>query len=78
MTVRFFASLRERFGENELRLELNDSASLSDLLARLLEPSERERVMVAVNNKLVPDAQRADLLLRDGDVVDIMPPASGG
>ena len=78
VVVRVFARLKEEFGKDRLILELPDEATLEELLMRVLGRPRRGHVMVAVNNRLLPGEGLAGVRLRDGDVVDLMPPASGG
>lgn len=79
ITVRFFASLRDRVGHRELALELADHACVRDLLARLAErfPLLSDRLplaRVAVNEEYAA----LEAALRDGDQVALLPPVSGG
>ena len=76
--MRLFARLRGEFGTGEKALELRDGATLAELLDLVLRGRRPEGLIIAVNNKLVGDRPVEDLRLGDGDVVDIMPPASGG
>ena len=78
VVVRAFARLKEEIGKDRLVLELPDEATLEELLARVLGRSHGGHIMVAVNNRLLPGEGLAKVRLEDGDVVDLMPPASGG
>jgi len=78
VVVRAFARLREEIGKDRLILELPDGATLEELLVRVLGRPHGGHVVVAVNNRLLPSEGLAGVRLRDGDVVDLMPPASGG
>ncbi len=64
--VRFFASLREKFGES---MEVNVK-NVKELLREL----KLENVILAVNGELTSE----NVELKEDDVVDIMPPFSGG
>lgn len=80
VTVKLFASLRERAGTGTLAVVVADGATagaardavgeqagLGDLLARM-------RVALAVNRRYCTD----DEPLRDGDELALIPPVSGG
>ena len=54
-------------------LELDDDATVGDLLARLAIPADLSRI-VLVNGHDVGD----DTRVRPGDVVDVFPPLAGG
>jgi MoaE-MoaD fusion protein len=77
--VLLFAALREGVGEKSLDLELRDSATLADLLARLEADHAplaryRGRMLVALNQERAPLATP----LSDGDEIALLPPVSGG
>jgi len=76
--VRFFARLREELGVGEKVLELNDRATLGELLAAVFKEGPPEDLLLALNNELVRGDRVDEVRLREGDVIDIMPPASGG
>ena len=76
--VRVFARLREELGGGRLVLELPEGSTLGDLLAHVLGEHAGGRIMIAVNNRLVSSEDVARRRLKEGDVVDLMPPASGG
>lgn len=82
LTVRFFASVRERLGRSSQELAWDEScADVTDLVRHL----EREipgasavllapRTLVAVNREVVA----RDHALHDGDEVAFYPPVTGG
>lgn len=74
--VLFFASLRERFGQGSIKLELYTDINVSGLWQQLSDSNERlpERVLCAVNQQYVDPA----VMLRDGDEVAFFPPVTGG
>ncbi|MDK2464596.1 MAG: MoaD family protein [Candidatus Korarchaeota archaeon] len=79
--VRLFASFREAAGRSQLDMELRDGSKVKDLVRELegLIPDivarlEEGRVVVAVNGRFA----RPDDSLRDGDLVAVFPPVSGG
>jgi molybdopterin converting factor small subunit len=79
VTVRLFATLRERAGAT-LDLELGSGARVSDALRTLSEREqlrgvlERLPVAVAVNHQYAKRATE----LHDGDELALIPPLSGG
>ena len=82
VTVRFFASLREAVGEDDIAIELAEGNRITDLLANIrqrVSPEAwaeiaAENVKIAVNQALVTG--EADLA--DGDEVAFLPPVTGG
>lgn len=81
ISVRFFASLRERLQCSELALESTDLLRVSDVLEQLSTqyPQWRQalalpNLMSAVNNTLAT----AETALVDGDEVAFFPPVTGG
>ncbi len=79
LTLRFFATLRERAGANELIREFPDGATVGDIWQRLASEfpalqGHRESVAFAVNHEYV----ESDYRPRDRDEVAFIPPVSGG
>lgn len=77
--LKFFALLRELFGEAERELEVPVGSRVADIWARLV--AERPvlaglegAVRFAVNREYVP----GDYELKPGDEVVFVPPVSGG
>jgi molybdopterin synthase catalytic subunit/molybdopterin converting factor small subunit len=79
ITVQLFSFLRQIVGQNELTLTLPDEARVADALSRLYEkfPKLREAEKTTLIAIGVEFASR-DAVLRDGDVVSLMPPLQGG
>jgi len=79
ITVRFFATLLDRAGDDAVDLVLPNEASVEQLLSQLaenypaLDPALAS-ALVAVNHEF---AFQEDLLA-DGDEVALFPPVSGG
>ena len=90
VTVRFYASLRERLGVKKVNLQLEEASSFTSAMEKLAETlgnkadvifdklKIKDSVMVSVNNNLVKPSDLTELKLKDGDVIDIMPLPSGG
>lgn len=81
--VRLYAILRDLYGGSEDLVDLPEGSAVEDLISRIKRRSPRledllERkglsLIVLVNGLYAPASQK----LSEGDVVDIMPPASGG
>jgi molybdopterin synthase catalytic subunit/molybdopterin converting factor small subunit len=79
VTVQFFSFLRQLAGCNELPLELPAPATVADVLAELYRrfPRLREAEKTTLMAVGVDFADRASVL-RDGDVLSLMPPLQGG
>ena len=90
--TRFFAFLRERTGRSEDVIELEDNATIETFLKKLAEKYEKELMgyvfveegalrsgfAVALNGENVKPESFAEIKLRDGDTVVILPPIAGG
>jgi len=89
--IRFFAWLREEIGAPSISLE--GVSSLDDLISQLREMlgeksevlfssdgSLRSHIVLAVNNVVIDIRQKnlRTVLLKEGDIIDIMPLGSGG
>ena len=74
VTVRLFATLRERAGASQLVLELPDGARVCDALDALGDVADGLPLVMAVNREYAPD----DRVLAAGDEVALIPPVSGG
>lgn len=79
VTVRFFATYRDVAGKPQIEIEMDDGASLGDLLERLYDtyPTLKkwsESIICSVNRKYADD----DRVLEPGDEVALLPPVSGG
>lgn len=82
ITVRFFASLRERLGTGELQVAAGGVATVEALIERLVamhgegwrEALGASQLIVAVNRQVVSRT----VPLADGDEVALFPPVTGG
>ncbi|AOV15704.1 molybdopterin converting factor subunit 1 [Acidihalobacter aeolianus] len=73
ITVRYFASLRDRVGRAEEQLDAAGIATVGDVRARI-EPAAGTRILAALNQEYVGD----DHPVVDGDEVAFFPPVTGG
>ena len=89
--VRFFASLRELIGKREESVELKEGTNLATLLKEVSERLENasrgiynekgninESLQFLVNGVDVNSLSGVETLLRNGDVIAIIPPVGGG
>lgn len=76
VSVLFFASYRDRVGEERREVSLPPGATVGDLLGRLREDGLElpERPSVAVNRSYADAGRRLD----EGDEVALIPPVAGG
>ncbi len=79
INVLLFAKLKERFGRDNIALELPDRTKACEVLNALCEDKEEAKricrsVMFATNETYIS----SDTLLKDGDELAIIPPVSGG
>ncbi len=74
--VLLFASLRERFGQDAVELDLIHDTSVGDLWQLLSGTEQRlpDRVLCAVNQQFADH----EVMLQDGDEVAFFPPVTGG
>jgi molybdopterin converting factor subunit 1 len=79
MDVRLFATLKERVGASRVLLEVNEPATVADLLTALtqthpaIEPSLRS-LLISVNQEYAEREQP----IQPGDEIALFPPVSGG
>ncbi len=73
--VRYFAGIRERFGRNEVCLEINDATTVGEVWRRVSngEPLPNN-TLVALNMEY----SNASEQVNDGDEVAFFPPVTGG
>ncbi len=79
LTIRFYATLKDRIGASEITLKVSKTTSVNSLLTLLLEkypviePSIKT-VLVAVNQEFAG----LDQILAANDEIVLFPPVSGG
>jgi thiamine biosynthesis protein ThiS len=59
------------------QLELAEGCTAAQVLAQLGLP-EDQSLLVILNESALPKAQRAETILKDGDVLTFLPPLKGG
>ena len=79
ITVKFFALARDKAGTGDVRLEVPVIATVDSVAKTLGEKypelaSMLSKVAFAINQSYVT----ADVLLKDGDELAVIPPVSGG
>jgi molybdopterin synthase sulfur carrier subunit len=82
VTVKYFASLRERVGKAQESLELPVDTAVAELWARVIPiaangmhaNAEDDPILAAVNHDYVG----REHILKDGDEVAFFPPVTGG
>jgi molybdopterin synthase sulfur carrier subunit len=75
ITVRYFASLREKLGRDRDTVEYEDGLSVAEAWARANNGQPMpESMMIAVNMNYVKE----DIALSDGDEVAFFPAVTGG
>ena len=73
--VKFFASLRERFDQNDTSITAGPSQTVQDVWQAVMgEQAMPANILMAVNMEYV-DAEQA---VKDGDEVAFFPPVTGG
>lgn len=90
VTIKFYASLREKLGINKVALQLKENSKFMAVMEKMMEIvgnkayvicdklEIKDNVMVSINNNLIKRSDLAELRLKEGDVIDIMPLPSGG
>lgn len=74
ITVRYFASIRERLGKGQDIIDGTGIATVSDVWNKSAQIPLPENVLAAVNMEYV----KPDRPVRDGDEVAFFPPVTGG
>lgn len=84
ITVRVYASLREKLGWNSRELNTEGSCKLSNVLSHLsdlkkvFEEFGQENFTILLNGRNIRTLDGLETSVLDGDVLDIFPPAGGG
>lgn len=92
VTIKFFTSLREITGNKMVILELKNLVSVEQLLSLLFEKYGQEFrdyvynqegkvqdfLSFLVNGKNINNLEGFNTILKDGDIIAILPPVGGG
>ena len=74
ITVRFFASLRDRVGLESVEIGADDLDCVRDVWRTLVKQEPDARVLAAVNARHAA----LDAKIQDGDEIAFFPPVTGG
>jgi len=74
ITVRFFASLRDRIGRESVEIEVNGLDCVQDVWKALVKQEPDARVLAAINARHAA----LDAKIQDGDEIAFFPPVTGG
>ena len=74
ITVRFFASLRDRIGRESVEIEANGLDCVQDVWKALVKQEPDARVLAAINARHAA----LDAKIQDGDEIAFFPPVTGG
>ena len=74
ITIRYFASIRERMGKSQEVIEVEDDLSVVDVWVQVCNEPLPANTLIAVNQEYVSTNQS----VRDGDEVAFFPPVTGG
>ncbi len=90
VTVKFFAGLRELFGMDETRVELENASDVQTLLNILCNSDEsrqkildesgglRQNIILLKNGRHITYLDGIKTKLEDGDEIAMFPPVGGG
>ena len=74
VTVRTFASLREKLGIDRTSLDLPEPVTVAGVWALISESDIPQNLLCAVNHEYT----RLDRIVADGDEIAFFPPVNGG
>jgi len=79
VTVKYFSIHRDMTGKTEEEIQLDQGATLKDLLDRLIESYSRlkdakDYTVISINGNFAEEKSK----LKEGDVVALFPPVGGG
>lgn len=90
ITVELMAQLRVALGATQVRVEVEEGATLQDVLRKLLDECDGDRnallltadgslsptVIASVHGRALPNG--AEVILTDGDTISLFSPIAGG
>ena len=89
--VKFYVDFKKLFGEDEIEVDINDGASVQDMLTKLCDTDQRRQAILDGSGKVKPSVmvivkrgKRSDIVnkeraqLKDGDVVMVLRAVFGG
>lgn len=74
ITVRYFASIREKLGKSEEFIDLEGTTSVAEVWVRAARAPLPANLLAAINQEYA----RLDQPVRPGDEVAFFPPVTGG
>jgi len=74
ITVKFFASIRERLGKSEEKIDFSEAVTVAGVWERVVGGSLPPNTLVAVNQEYATPEHS----IHDGDEVAFFPPVTGG
>ncbi len=75
ITIKFFASLREEVGKNELQIEASEQLTIAKIWNQVCDGIPLpNHVLMAINMEYTD----SNALVKDGDEVAFFPPVTGG
>ncbi|VAX18964.1 hypothetical protein MNBD_NITROSPINAE01-1960 [hydrothermal vent metagenome] len=81
VTVRFFASIKEKVGLESIDIPVNGPASIRDILNRVADETSVDKAILMPGGFLYALNQQMESLdtpVNDGDEIAVLPPLSGG
>ncbi len=81
VTVRFFASIKEKVGLESIDIPINGPTSIRDVLNRVANETSVDKAFLMPGGFLYALNQRMESLdtpVNDGDEIAVLPPLSGG
>lgn len=81
VTVKFFASFREKVGKSEIKLNAEGETTLENLIEMLEKKIPGLKKMIEEGNAVVAlneEVAAEDAVVKENDEIAIFPPVSGG
>ncbi|MFQ5455533.1 MAG: MoaD family protein [Nitrospirota bacterium] len=81
VTIKLFAVLKKMAGKEEVKIEINESTSLKELINKIdgeipqvVDLIRNKKVLVSVNQEIAGE----ETIINDGDEIGVLPPFAGG